>query len=312
MGNTYYIGWDVGAWNCPRKKFAVQSQDCITVLYENKKGELILIWAWMGNVSSQICASTCGSLFNFINGLIKSDNNDNIITKKDNFSLQEDDKIIVAIDASLGLPQNAVSIANLKDKGYPTEIAQLRTNNPMLYRYTEQWIDKYVFNTEGNLPLSAIQDQIGSQATKALYALKKMGFRWNPRWNPSKYIWTTEEGKYTAIETYPTACRKCISLADNITNIWSSIHKDILKLDNKTNWWLSPASKNNTEPEKAESKTYIKCFSDLYDSILCALTAKAFNSSVDLVNNPERKDMGISAADKTRITNEGWIWIPWT
>ena len=314
MSNTYYIGWDVGAWNCPSPKFAAQSQDCITVLDDKEK----LIWAWMGNVSSKIC----GSFLDFINGLA-TDKADNIIVKKE-------DKIIVAIDASLGLPQNAVTIANLGDTAtqVPAVIEQKdlsRANNPMIYRYTEQWIDKNVFDNKGNPPLSAIQNQIGSQATKALYALKRMGFTWNN----TEYIWSTENIK--AIETYPTACKKIIG--QKVEQLAKQLHtliivndkiqftmNDFLMQENQFQshdnyvvhyknesicWWLTPAPQKH--PERKKSERYIMQNSDLFDSAICALTAKEYKNGS--VNTPE--NLNFSPGEKDRIASEGWIWIPW-
>lgn len=309
MCNTYYIGWDVGAWNCPQEKFAAQSQDCITVFVDDDKGELKLIWAWMGNVSSKICVP----FLEFINGLAsdKPDNADNIIENdKIKFTIGQEDKIIVAIDASLGLPQNAVTIANLGDTATVIEQNDLsRANNPMIYRYTEQWIDKNVFGNKGNPPLSAIQNQIGSQATKALYALKKMGFTWNN----TEYIWSIKNIK--AIETYPTACKKIIGqkvkqLAEQLNNFLMQENKSkshdnsVVHYKNENIcWWLPQA------PQKPPER-YIMRYSDLLDSAICALTAKEYKNGS--VNTP--KNLNFSPGEKDRIASiasEGWIWIPW-
>lgn len=148
----------------------------------------------------------------------------------------------MAIDASLGLPQNAVTIANLGDTATPApavieqEDLSRTTNNPMIYRYTEQWIDENVFDNKGNPPLSAIQNQIGSQATKALYALKRMGFTWN-----TEYIWSTENIK--AIETYPTACKKIIG--KKVEQLAKQLHT-LIKNENIC-WWLTPAPQKHPE-----------------------------------------------------------------
>ena len=89
--------------------------------------------------------------------------------------------------------------------------------NPYLFRHTERWLSK-----RGHRPLSAVQDQIGSQATKAMYFLRRSGLR------PSlPGVWA-RDGDLTAIETYPTPCRDSERVRTALGALnFEGVHRDI-------------------------------------------------------------------------------------
>ncbi|HOZ14759.1 MAG TPA: hypothetical protein PK784_08230 [Tenuifilaceae bacterium] len=178
MSNTYYIGWDVGGWNCEKNS---KSRDAIVILDANgcKIGE-----AFRVNLRNYIIESK--NTLDFVS---------NIFTLCDlEQKFNESSKAILAIDAPLGFSKGFKELL----AGNITDNINKHQENPYLFRTTE----KFLFEKEFT-PLSSVKDRIGSQTTKAMHVVAKF----TPKIK-SCGVWQDENGLLTVIETYPAACRK--------------------------------------------------------------------------------------------------------
>lgn len=195
MSRLFFIGWDVGGWNCDKN---ATSRDAIVILDQ----ELCIVGKpWRGNLREAInAAKTSQEWTTRLFGLCGSEP-------------MEDATMTLAIDTPLGFPteflsltaelQSAVSISDLP-------------SNPYLYRITERLL------FSGNRgPLSAIKDMIGSQATKGMHVLAKFA----PRIERCG-VWTAD-ATLKVIETYPAACRR-VEAGNNVLNSLESLnHQDL-------------------------------------------------------------------------------------
>ena len=173
----YYIGWDVGGWNCDRNS---KSRDALVILDRSLS---LAGKPWRGNLRETInraegTAEWLRALFR----LCETDVANNLV------------QITLAIDTPLGFPDALRALAGgLEAAGRIGESA----TNPYLYRRTEQFMFE-----RGWKPLSPIKDMIGSQATKGMHVLAKFA----PR-IASCGVWTDGSG-FRALEGYPTPCRR--------------------------------------------------------------------------------------------------------
>lgn len=140
---------------------------------------------------------------------------------------QEDHRrseIFLAIDTPLGFPEAFVRLVGHRQ--CVPRIEELSKDNVYLYRATERVVAQHI-----RRPLSAVQDQIGSQATKGMHILAKFGITkaadcgvWNL---------VTENIALTVIEAYPSACVGSSKINElktrcNIPAVWSEDEKDAL------------------------------------------------------------------------------------
>jgi predicted nuclease with RNAse H fold len=178
---SFYIGWDVGGWNCGKNQ---KSRDAIVIIDSNLS---IVGRPWRGNLRGLINEST--STGEFIRKLfclaianLKTDNA----------------RIILAIDTPLGFSNDFVGLV----AGYSyVEPVESSGTNPYLFRKTERYLFQH-----GLRPLSAIKDMLGSQATKGIHVLAKFA--------PNVLrcgVWSNGES-LTAIEVYPSACKSSTSI----------------------------------------------------------------------------------------------------
>ncbi|MDD2479480.1 MAG: hypothetical protein PHS31_06280 [Victivallaceae bacterium] len=178
----YYVGWDVGAWHCDNNS---NSRDAIAVLNEDNgfKFEKRSCVREQLNTESVAC---------FLNKYF------------DSTEFKESDSFYFAIDAPFGwslafqklLRGEKVSFFDFtntraRDKG-EKKAKKMAIDNPFLFRDTEQFVEGKI-----KKPLSAVQDSIGSQSTKAMFFLQKFGFI-----QSKPGVWKKEN--CTAIETYPS------------------------------------------------------------------------------------------------------------
>lgn len=110
--------------------------------------------------------------------------------------------ITLAIDAPLGFSDAFVQLLTYRQVA--ASIKEFNTN-PYLFRRTERYLRKQRFK-----PLSAIQDQIGSQATKGMhvlarFALEVVGYG----------VWS-DGGDLTVIETYPAPCSESKTIREKL------------------------------------------------------------------------------------------------
>ncbi len=178
---NFYIGWDVGGWNCERNP---KSRDSLAVLQEHDGRLAIAGRVSRGNIRDKI--NSTNEIHAIVNSVCDTD-------------IRPEDKITMAIDTPLGFP---IAIHNLLTQDQIAgEVPANYAQNPYLYRQTELWLFEKDF-----APLSTIKDMIGSQATKGLHLLHKLGLK-----RTSCGVWTS--GNVTAVETYPTPCAESRQLA---------------------------------------------------------------------------------------------------
>ena len=170
----YFAGWDVGGWNCENNP---ASRDALAVL-AMVDGTLSLIGkVFRGNIRKQINRhDTLAAILNECCGT----------------SIDSSDPVTIAIDTPLGLPKALTDLVQLRT--FQKEMPESYSANPYLYRQTELWLFGKNFS-----PLSAIKDMIGSQATKGMHLLAKLGLETS---DAQCGVWAA--GNITALETYPT------------------------------------------------------------------------------------------------------------
>lgn len=156
---AWYIGWDVGAWNCEKN---TNSRDALVVL--NQHGELVGK-PWRGNLRDTIAAAASYTdwLFTVAKFCQFED------ATKAAFTTQS---VVMAIDTPLGFSKGLLQLLQGEAVATPFTAS---CDNPYLYRHTERELFAHGFS-----PLSAVKDMIGSQATKGLHLLRKFGFTPNP------------------------------------------------------------------------------------------------------------------------------------
>jgi hypothetical protein len=191
LAPSFYIGWDVGGWNCDKNG---KSRDAIVILDEALQ---IIGKPWRGNLRSTI--NTAAGAVAFVHALFA------LCDAHDRFALGSAaaqplaSRITLAIDTPLGFSQAFVGLANGLQCVEP--IGQSNTN-PYLFRHTERFLFEH-----GLTPLSAVKDMIGSQATKGMHVLAKFA----PH-RTSCGVWTDSQ-HLVAIEAYPSACKKSPTMA---------------------------------------------------------------------------------------------------
>lgn len=177
---TFYIGWDVGGWNCDKNG---KSRDAIAIL----DSELALCGKpWRGNLRE--CINSSRDSREWINCLFEL------------CDLEHRDftAVVMAIDAPLGFSEQfARLVCDLR----PVDSIETSDTNRYLFRHTERFLFERGFK-----PLSAVKDRIGSQATKGRHVLAKFA-----RTVAECGVWT-DGMSLTAIEAYPSACKQSKSL----------------------------------------------------------------------------------------------------
>jgi len=187
MSETYYIGWDVGAWHCKKNP---NSRDAIVIINNDGKSIGTL---WRGNLKESINESNTS--FDFVKKLFELCNITNI-------PLLEV-KIVLAIDAPLGFSDG---LRKLLIGEYSDKMIEEYNNNQYLFRRTEMFLFEKGFS-----PLSSINHMIGSQTTKAMHVVAKFA-------NDVTSCGVWSDGNFlTIIETYPAAC-KSIKVDGNFMN----------------------------------------------------------------------------------------------
>ena len=177
----YYIGWDVGGWNCDRNQ---KSRDAILILDEYgrfpKKEK-----PFRGNLKMILEKSTTTK--EFLKNLF-------ILCELD-LSLEKH-RYILAIDTPLGFSDEFVQL--ITSYCYTEPVPNKNYQNPYLFRKTER-----ILHEKGVTPLSAIKDMIGSQSTKGIHLLSKFA----PK-IISLGVWKDQHDQLKVIETYPSALKK--------------------------------------------------------------------------------------------------------
>jgi hypothetical protein len=189
---SYYVGWDVGGWNCETETRKRGSRDAIVVLDSKPK----VVGKRQGNLREEMNKATPG---NWIQTLFRFCHADHP---------GDSAAVTMAIDIPLGFPEAFVRLVN--EKKYVGEVVQGHHSNPYLFRRTEQYLHNLHLvdphTKKQQKPLSAIGDRLGNQVTKGLHMLAKFA----PQVE-SCGVWSDGHGDghgFHAIETYPAPCRR--------------------------------------------------------------------------------------------------------
>jgi hypothetical protein len=173
--SSFYIGWDVGGWNCDKNS---KSRDAIVIIDSSRN---LVGKPWRGNLRTAINEATNSNDWTrILFALCKAD-------------APVDICVTLAIDTPLGFSDAFVRLVTRQS--HVGDVGSSDTN-PYLFRQTE----RYLFE-RGLKPLSAIKDMIGSQATKGMHVLSKFA--------PQILrcgVWSDGQ-QLTAIEAYPSACK---------------------------------------------------------------------------------------------------------
>lgn len=179
--SSFFIGWDVGGWNCDKNE---NSRDSIVILNPSLA---IVGKPWRGNLRPIINEAKSAKEFSRkLFSLCSANLPANI------------EHVILSIDTPLGF---SVEFVGLVTGSKFVEPVESHDTNPYLYRQTERYLFEHGFS-----PLSAIKDMIGSQATKGMHVLAKFA----PEVERCG-VWSDGE-LLTAIEAYPSACKNCGSI----------------------------------------------------------------------------------------------------
>ena len=248
MSVTFSIGWDVGAW-------VSKKGDAIWILDSNAKTYCA---PQHGNWGATIQQSPTASefierLFGLCNAQLPPDTR----------------RVTLAIDAPLAFPAGFVNL--IAENSTSPEPLCKAIDNPYLFRRTETFASKK--RTQNRNPLSPIQDQIGSQATKVAHVLRKFQFANNQN---GTWCAPSESGvEIRVIEAYPAMSKR-------------SQNGDI----------LPGALKNLFDEVK---KLHEPATNDESDALICALVAHLHTHSPDELYPPENEHF---------LPEEGWIWFP--
>lgn len=239
----FYIGWDVGAWHCDPK--GKKSKDALAILDDRRR----LIGLWEGRLSETIVSAQSES--NPTQYLIEQIFTLCEVTEEQRFS--EGDSFWLSIDTPLGWPKlfrELVVPATSEDEPEEETKTNLtwwkkKINNPFLHRETEVAIGE---------SLSAVQDQIGSQSTKAMFLLAVLSAD-----TDGIGIWKVSNPSLTLIETYPAPCMRSLPFIDRMKSVQSVEGVDPITTD------------------------------DLLDSVVCAAVAYDMDVARQTINKPTDK-----------------------
>ena len=191
LAPSFYIGWDVGGWNCDKNR---KSRDAIVILDAALQ---IVGKSWRGNLRATINAAEGTEAL--IHALFALCDAPAPLAHGTQATLLPAPRITLAIDTPLGFSQAFMGLVTGLQCVEP--IAQ-SNSNPYLFRRTERFLFEH-----GLTPLSAVKDMIGSQATKGMHALAKFA--------PHRTgcgVWT-DSRRLVAIEAYPSVCKKSLTMA---------------------------------------------------------------------------------------------------
>jgi hypothetical protein len=172
---TFFVGWDVGGWNCDRN---TKSRDALAIVDDT----LTLVGrSWRGNLRAVINESVTtrqfvGRLFALCHAEFPNDAT----------------HLTLGIDTPLGFSREFAQLVTRAAVSGP--VGESATNAYLLRR-----TERFLFE-RGLRPLSAVKDMIGSQATKGMHVLGKFA----PVIERCG-VWRSHEGpRLTAIEAYPS------------------------------------------------------------------------------------------------------------
>lgn len=179
----FYIGWDVGGWNCDKNG---KSRDAIAILDGSQS---IVGKPWRGNLRQTI--NEASDSLDFVRRLFAHCKAAVPVGPM---------QATLAIDTPLGFSDEFVRLIT---RAQCVEAIDSSQSNSYLFRETERRLF-----AAGLSPLSAVKDMIGSQATKGMHVLGKFF----PRMQ-SCGVWM-DGASVTALEAYPSACKNSKAMQD--------------------------------------------------------------------------------------------------
>lgn len=191
----FYIGWDVGGWNCDKNG---KSRDAIVILDASLA---IVGQPWRGNLRNLInSVDTSEAWIRALFELCIVD------------ATHAPCHTYLAIDTPLGFSNEFIRLV--------TGLSSVATlgnssSNPYLYRRTER-----ILFEQGLSPLSPIKDMIGSQATKGMHVLARFA-----RKIASCGVWT-DGRSLTVLEAYPSACQTSATMTKLRSRYDALSHED--------------------------------------------------------------------------------------
>lgn len=181
---VFYMGWDVGGWNCDRN---TKSRDALVILDASLR---LVARSWRGNLRVAINMAT--TTREFIDGLF---------AMCDARPITDAANVTLAIDTPLGFSREFAQLVTQSEVSGP--VGESATNS-YLFRQTERFLFE-----RGLSPLSAVKDMIGSQATKGMHVLVKFA----PVLERCG-VWRSRDGRLlSALEAYPSGCRTSLLIA---------------------------------------------------------------------------------------------------
>jgi predicted nuclease with RNAse H fold len=182
MTLTYTLGWDVGAWHCRRSSPSADGLALLSPMGE-QVGEV-----YRGNIAHLILhaatpSAFCEGLFAYCQAPYPA----------------SPPTVLLAVDAPLTFPPGLLALLRGKASKAPQAFEQNHTN-PYTFRPCERWLTE-----QGLRPLSAITNQLGSQATKAMHVMARLGLQAQ---HPG--VWTSPDGQLGMMEVYPAAAKPSV------------------------------------------------------------------------------------------------------
>lgn len=191
LAPSFYVGWDVGGWNCDKNG---KSRDAIVILDAAMQ---IVGTPWRGNLRTTINTATGSEAL--IHALFALCGASAALALETQATPLPAPRITLAIDTPLGFSQAFVGLVTGLQC---VELIGQSNSNPYLFRHTERFLFEHSLT-----PLSAVKDMIGSQATKGMHALAKFA----PH-RTSCGVWA-DNRHLVAIEAYPSACKTSQTMA---------------------------------------------------------------------------------------------------
>ena len=247
---NYYIGWDVGAWECS----SGHNKSCDALVVMNDEEMLGFHRDNMSVSIQEVCdAATPEKPRKLIESWF------DMCEIPDRYSA--DASYFIAIDTPLGWPKAFTTLMNRKlDSTWKYVETESNVENKLLFRRTER---------ELGGSLSGVVHAIGSQSTKGMALLCAVGAELQT-WG----IWKVDN--VTLFETYPKPCLRSKAFVAWMSRL--NLNRDIRK-------WYNPVNKETNKKERT-----LLSQDDTFDAGVCACAARAFAKSRPELKQPPTID----------------------
>jgi hypothetical protein len=250
VSSHYFVGWGVGPWNCDDAK----KRDALVVL--SGDGDRV-----------EVCGMPVRTN---VRPVLSEHRREELIRRLlsvCSVGLTNGLRVTLAVDAPLGWPTAVFDLLHTRrTPAIPVDVDA----NPMLFRATER-----ALLARGFRPLSAVRDMIGSQSTKAMYFLKRVGF--SPiAAGVFRVASPRTASVYDVIETSPSCAKRSESVAEEHARLVDDPRVQAAVDDDP------------------------RARADLHNALYAAIIAHHFVRRRDTLAPP----------DVEIAMDEGWIWIP--